>query len=251
MSKITSFASAQSQHFGTRPRIVQPPHLQHYVLTPIKTVYQKLSRVVCKNPNVYFLTLLCGGKTMKKVTILLMLFAMVGIANANMLTNGDFEDPAGSGWSQWWGGNSNKYIPDPVESDHCAGVWWMDDGLFQGITIGPGTYTVSGQLMQEALGNGRIGLIKAEIGDGVNVWWSQEIQITQNDPALTWKSGSTVIDNTVAGATYLKVNLFMWDSNGWGSGLGIVRYDNISVTPEPATMALLGLGGAALLRRRK
>ena len=79
---------------------------------------------------------------MKKLILFMALFAVVGIASANMLINGDFEDPAGSGWSQWWGGNSNKYVPDPVEPDNCSGVWWSDDGIFQGVAIGPGTYTV-------------------------------------------------------------------------------------------------------------
>jgi hypothetical protein len=149
-------------------------------------------------------------------------------------------------------GNSNKYVADPIIADnHCAGIWWMDDGLFQSVAIGAMKYTVSGMLSQENLGNGRVGVIKAEIGDGVNIWWSQEIPISAADPALTWKSGSFVVDNTVAGASVMKINLFMWDANGWGSGAGLVRYDNIVVTPEPASMALLGLGGVALLRRRK
>lgn len=187
---------------------------------------------------------------MKKVTVLLAVFAIAGLASADLLTNGDFEAGAGVGWSQWWGGNSGVGVPDPIEGDLCGGVWWSDDGIFQGIAIGPGTYTVSGQLSQENLGLNRIGVIQAEVGDGVNVWWVQQIVITQNDPALTWLSGSTVIDNTTAGATYLNINLFMIDQDGPHTGQGIVRYDNVSVVPEPATLSLLALGGLLLRRRR-
>lgn len=186
---------------------------------------------------------------MKKIAFLIAVFAVAGIANANLLTNGDFEG-AGAGWNQWWGGNSNDDAPDPIEGDKCGGVWWSDDGIFQGIAITPGTYTVSGQLSHDNLGKNRIGVIQAEVGDGVSVWWVQQIVISASDPAGAWLSGSTVIDNTAAGATYLNINLFMIDQDGPHTGQGIVRYDNISVIPEPATMALLGLG-ALLLKRRK
>jgi len=179
---------------------------------------------------------------MKRFTLVLAVFAIVGIANAEMLINGDFEAGAGVGWSQWWGGNSEVGAPDPIEGDLCGGVWWWDDGIVQGMAIGPGTYTVSGQLSQEDLGFNRIGVIQAEVGDGVYIWWVQRIVITQSDTAGTWLSGSTVIDNTAAGATWLNINLCMIDLDGGGTGAGIVRYDNISVLPEPASLALLGLG---------
>lgn len=157
------------------------------------------------------------------------LLLSVPVIGQNLLVNGDFE--SGSvGWSQWWGGNSGVGVPDPIDGDLCGGVWWSDDGIFQGIAIGPGTYTISGQLSHENLGNNRIGVIRAEVGNGTDVWWVQQIVISASDPAGTWISGSTIIDNTTAGAAWLNINLFLIDQSG--TGTGIVRYDNISVTSD-------------------
>lgn len=191
---------------------------------------------------------------MKRLLFLSALFAMIGIVNAELLVNGDFEAGAGVGWSQWYGGNSGVGVPDPIDGDLCGGVWWSDDGIFQGIAIGPGTYTVSGEMLMtsgEPLGNNRIAVIKAEIGDGTNIWWTQELAFDASSPTDVWTSGSFVVDNTTAGATYLNINLFMFDQDGPHTGSGIIRYDNISVVPEPASLALLGLGGLLLRRKRR
>lgn len=185
--------------------------------------------------------------------VLVLSVMMPATAQANLLTNGDFEDPLGGGWTQWWGGNSNKYVPDPLQPDNCAGVWWSDDGIFQGIVMTPGTYTVSGDLLDFSGLTplvDRIAIIQVEIGDGVNIWWIQSLVLDPLiDPLDTWISGSTVVDNTVAGATWMNINLFLIDTGPLA--FGIAHWDNIEVIPEPTTMALLGLGSLMLLRKRR
>ncbi len=36
-----------------------------------------------------------------------------------------------------------------------------------------------------------------------------------------------------------------------GSGIGELNYDNVTVTPEPGTMAIAALGAVALVYRRR
>ena len=50
-----------------------------------------------------------------------------------------------------------------------------------------------------------------------------------------------------ANTAYVSFKIEQW---GWTSGAGSV-YDNALVTPEPATMIMLGLGGVALIRRKR
>lgn len=185
---------------------------------------------------------------MRRLTLLLSLFALAGIANANLLINPEFENPSG-GWIYWWGGHASRYVPDPVESDHCARTVSRDDGMYQELDIGPAVYTVTGSLLHYDLGNGMLGVISAELCDDWGRYISgSQIVISQNDPAGMWLTGSTVIDNTTAGAAMLRINLYMLDQNS--NGTGSVYFDNISVVPEPATLVLFGCAGL-LLRRYK
>jgi hypothetical protein len=40
-------------------------------------------------------------------------------------------------------------------------------------------------------------------------------------------------------------------TNDYGVTVDIGDFDNLTLVPEPATMSLLGLGGLAMLRRRR
>ena len=186
---------------------------------------------------------------MKKLIVFIVVLAITGIANAELLTNGDFEDPAGSGWTQWWGGNSNKYVADPVEADNCAGIWWSDDGMYQNAGwLDAGVYEFSGDLLTTLEGGlvDRSAIIQAEMGDGVDVWWVQQLTIGPGDAENVWHARIDTI--TLADPTFVAINLMMGDG---AAPAGNVYFDNVSLVPEPATLALLGMGGLLLRRRRK
>jgi hypothetical protein len=219
-----------------------------------------VSSLKCK----YSQNLFYGGKTMKKVLVLLCVFAMTGIASANLVVNGDFEGTGG--WDGW---GSNKGIADhsadwggtPGNTD--AGVWWSDAGFFQEVTgIQLGTYTLSGDLMNATgaspLSGTRKGLIKADMfhwnGSGYDWWWGQELAIDASTPTNVWQHQSmdiTVTANELGDhVDMIKITLFLWDGDPAVDPAGNAYFDNVTLVPEPATMILLGLGGL-LLRRKK
>lgn len=192
------------------------------------------------------------------VVVLALGLVMPATTQANLLINGDFESGPGVGWTPWWGGNSGiadhsaDYGGPSPNMD--AGIWWLDDGFLQEVTIGPGLYTLEGDLINShlaPLGNGRRTILKAEIGLDGAVWWTQEAFIDETAPIDTWQHVSFDIDNTAAGANWVKVVLMQWDDYGWGSGQGNSYFDNIQLTPEPTTLALLGLGSLLVVRRRR
>lgn len=164
----------------------------------------------------------------KKISLMLMASAVICAAWAdNLVINGDFEQlPGGTGWTQWWGGNSNRYVGDPLNpANHCAGVWWHDDGIFQTIPIGRGKYEVGGKLMTTQGMVNRNGVIRVGYGPV-----EYDLAIVPGDAVNTWYFKSGIIDNSsVPYATTLTLNLMM--ANTGTPPSGIVFYDEIYVGP--------------------
>ena len=74
-----------------------------------------------------------------------------------------------------------------------------------------------------------------------------EIRVDVNLDTLTadfYYNGALLTSGTWASSNIAAMDL-------WPDTTSPVYYDNISLTPEPATLSLLALGGLALLRRRK
>jgi hypothetical protein len=215
-------------------------------------------------------------KLMMYVVMFVSLGVLCGTAQANLLTNGNFEqgdpawlgdNPSIPGWTFWgtngWHMNDAGYKFD----DKGMLVWWDDVGMYQdvfGVTVGQ-AYEFSVSAISKAADplKGWDLMVKAE--------WTAESWATissteigrfigaksvsnAGDGTDTWKliSGTAIAPEGAAhGKIYLQL-VHDGDGADWGYTGGSVCFDNASVVavPEPATMALLGLG-LFFIKRRK
>ncbi len=163
---------------------------------------------------------------MKQLVQCIMISAVIGIANANLgpnlLGNGDFES---SGfWGAWGDGNTVLSQTDPVEGDKCAAIWYHNNGIFQEIySVGPGTYELGGHLLAGANLAGKRVVIQAEMKNGGNAEWTQQLNITPGITEDVWHSVSETLVFTKSYDT-ITFNLMLIDENG-ASGVGL--FDDI------------------------
>ena len=181
---------------------------------------------------------------MRKLIVLLALLAMPVIASASILVfdNADFHD----GFTGWGVAGDVAFSDGGGYGvmDGVAGGWGVlvatDAGISLaslGVSAGD-TITVEMDMILLG-GAGNPGIKLESWGSGANISYTPDMTapITSEWATYSW-------DYTIAaGADALKFVAI------WGGGAS-VGYDNLSIVPEPATMALLGLG-ALVLRRKK
>lgn len=200
---------------------------------------------------------------MKRIIVLLAFVAIAGLAQANLLSNGDFElgAPGNLGsnsptdWGAWgWNGWLNRDSPPSIDTQSVK-MWWDDTGIWQSYAGTAGeTYEYSVQVQDWSGNTNEITwdavLAACFYTDTGGFLLRQEFVLdtatVADDVWHTLSGTATAPDETY----WVQMQLYL---TGWEDGIdGSIYFDNASLTlvPEPMTMVLMGLGGIFLRRRR-
>ena len=185
-------------------------------------------------------------------------------ARANMLTNGGFETGDTTGWWSW--------LPVPANQSFTAvagGYAGSYSGLVHDFGSGPQANANVGQgkfpgavpgvtytadcMFKEAV---------VTTGDG---WGGATFGVEFYDAGNNWLSGTywnfwavsnwtpyevSAVAPATAASVQLKIDCWLGGTPDESTADVTLQLDNVTLTPEPATMVLLGIGGLVALRRK-
>ncbi len=208
---------------------------------------------------------------MKKVLVTLIVsLLMCAGAQANLILNGGFEggdlgnidSVTIDNWTKW--GNSGWHHDDAGYKNGDKGMkyWWDSTGMYQDFDATAGveyTFSLAAISPSADMLKGWDLIVKAEWldanwavlgGEVIDRFVGAKSETNPGDGTDTWvtlSGTSTATDGAIHG----RIVMYLEQAGDWGYTGGGVYFDDASVVPEPMTIALLGLGSMALIRRKR
>ena len=208
---------------------------------------------------------------MRKVAVVTVLALFAGAASATMLGEGDFEavdnfdpgnptvgtDPHSVWYSSPWSlatGDSGPSAPgDKWASPDCDGCGDLKIGQWIPAPAAGTDLTLTLDWKQDQGSVHEVRIYGVSDGDQMQYWAGGTLPGTLYDTIDLGLSSdwTTVTVNFTWNGTEDYLHIVFRSSGEWGSGQPDTGLDNVVLTPEPATMTLLGLGGLGLLIHRR
>ena len=190
--------------------------------------------------------------------VLISMLILPRASQGTLLTNGSFETATADGLGHLVPDNWGVYTDDWDNIDHQqivdvgvaqdGSAYWMledtspDTPLIGLQDLGPAadvSYTFSVWLRVDKNPAASVGIGFDYFSADQSAWWGEET--TTVTVTNTWQQFTYTADKWTG--SYMKVKIVTTDDLIW--------VDNAVLIPEPATVALLGLGGLFMLRRKR